>query len=187
MESRSKNLIINCIFTLLVVGTSMPLILESRIHFNKTASKSFLYSDFLNYKITNTESKKHIPITHQAKDSLLVGNKAIKNVEVIRDLHELEKSILPTKIIEDLYENPLLRGFYVQLGIFKTKEDATKVIEYLTEREFITEDYNTYIETKMLQAKDFYIPQIGVFSSKNEAIAFCNNLQKLQINCLIVD
>lgn len=187
MESKSKNLIINFIFTLLVIGISLPLILESRIYFNRNSNKTFLSSDFVNYKVSSVEVKKNVAFLTQTKDFLLIQNKAVKNIEVVKDLYELERVSLPSDVMEEISKNPLLSGFYVQLGIFKTKDEAQKIIEYLVEKGTITEDYNTYIETKIMQGRSFYIPQIGVFNIKNDAIYFCSGLQKMQINCLIVD
>lgn len=190
MENKTQILLINFFFTIILACLSLPIILESRIYFAKNLTQNLFESDFINYKILSLENKK-TPTYYNNQDYLLHQNKVVKKIEIVKDLYELEdeakKSSLPQKIIEDIYGDPLLKGFYVQLGIFKSKEEASKIITELLSKSVITENDNVYIDAKSIQDKQFYIPQIGVFEDKNNAINFCSHLQKMNVNCLIVD
>jgi hypothetical protein len=197
MGNDVKKIIINSVFTFLILGALIAITIESKLHFNSKLQKmkESLTSGIENYKIKYSSGlpEAGYDIANSSKVNIY-DKKPIKIIQKLQNIHEIENKLssdseaeVPKEIENDILENPLLKGYYVQLGIFSDKAQAQNSIQNLLDKMLINGDFIAYIETKFLQEKPFYLTQIGVFATKNQAITFCDNLQKTGIGCLIVD
>lgn len=194
--SDTKKVIINTTFTLLILGLLFMILLESRLYFNSNLRqiRESLKSGIESYKVKYAGEMPEIGYDISSISKLSIYDKnPLKIVQKLQNVHEFENNSieetaqLPKEIESDILENPLFKGYYIQLGIFANKVQAQESIQNVLEKSIIDENFVTYIETKMLQEKPFYLAQVGVFSSKNDAIFFCDKLQKSGIGCLIID
>ena len=195
-ENNIKKIIVNSVFTLLVFGLIIWVTIESKIYFN-VQLKSFyakMQSGFETYKIKNIDYNPEKNINPYFGKSQNYEKQPIKILQKLNDVHEIEtqfatkyKKEIPEEIETQILNNPLFAGYYIQLGIFKTKEEAEQGIKSFSSKISIEENFTTYIETKYMQETPFFILQLGVFATKEEAVNYCNKLQKLSIGCLIVE
>ena len=191
-----KFLAINAGFTILIGLFIFGLILEAKIYFNSKAKGIFknLNSDLSTYKVKYVQEEKAVLPEYAISSSTNAQfqKPAILSTRKLVNIYEEEGRLEEENIIasffqQNIEEDPLFKGYYIQLGIFASKDVAQMSIQNLISKSLIEENLTTYIETKAMEDRTFYLAQIGVFSDKNEAIKFCDKLQKMQIGCVVID
>ena len=204
-KNNITKVLINAGFTLFLISVCIGVIIESKLYFraNFKEKKEVILSSLKNYRV------KHFSETPDASYDIsssfskanIYDKKPLKIIQKLQNIHEIEnrlsenmyqevgneESELPPEIVNNIISDPLFKGYYIQLGIFSEKGQAKISIQNLLDKLLIDGSFTTYIETKYIQEKTFYLAQIGVFSTKNDAINFCDKLQKMGVGCLIVD
>ncbi len=204
-KAYSNKILINFIFTSIVILSILLLMFESRRYFLNSADKinTTLPSGIEKYKIKYEQPKQttsyDISLSNALNSSIYETKPSI-TIQTIENIHTIENNIISSRpvgtleevveeneIARDILENPLFKGYYVQVGVFSEKSQAKNSINNLFEKLPKDHGFNSYIETKYMNENPFYVSQIGVFSSKQDAISFCNRLQNINMRCLIVD
>lgn len=191
-----RQVVINLVFTAAIVFGFLLLMFESKMYFGKKAklwqNDGLLASDVGDYRIKNHElvdlenTNDTTPLPHYYSKNSIIKIHALDSAdETGKD--SLPERLLQDEFISDILNNPLFRGYYVQLGIFPEKSAAYDSIQTLFNQLAINSSFTTYVETKYIQEKPFYLAQVGVFSSKEDALSFCEKIQKLSFGCLLVE
>lgn len=192
MALKQKQIIVDFIFTSLLFFCFILFMIEAKFYFfiKRRGDMQVFSSGVESYRVKTYESEVE-KFAKSEKEELYnkTPNEKIYKISSIQDTlkAETEDELLQgqTEDMSDILNNPLFKGYYIQLGVFPNKEAAQQNIDNL--KAFMSESFTTYIEKRNIQEKELYLAQVGVFSSKEDAIKFCEQLQKSSIGCVVVD
>lgn len=196
--SSYKGIFINSLFTISVFSVIIICILEGKPYFINSKEKEvkFLSGGLETYKVKmkneiigSKNSTFNIPTENLYNTSPSIKIQKLVNIYELEEEDSYESSkTLPEEIIGGILTNPIFKGYYLQLGIFEDKKSAQGAIENISSNPLIKNgSFTTYIETRYSRKKPLYLAQIGIFSSMEDALGFCEKLQKSSINCLLIN
>jgi hypothetical protein len=193
MQGKIKQNCINLIFTICITCLAFWIGFTSKIYFSSKASS---FNKVLEYKLSQYKIKiieddvnlKSIQSFNSDQDFTGYNKTPKTSLQTISyNINETPKEeenfIIPT---EEIKQNPLFSGNYSQIGIFANKEGAEEVIKILALKGILDANFTSYIETRQIKSKTFYLVEIGVFQSPELAQNFCDKLKRIQIACSII-
>jgi hypothetical protein len=185
-QNELTSFIFNATFTIILFSLFFWLGNGAKNYFSAKISQlnEFAKSDFANYKTITPEAEEiasKYQSTKNSSDDKIYDKNPKTNIKNISYGWQ-EEEINHTEN-EEFKKNPIIGGNYAQIGVFASREGAEEIVKILVLKNLMEKNFTSYVSSGEVKSKVFYVVEIGVFQTPDEATQFCDKLKKFQIGC----